>query len=90
MSPYRFKTNPTEWQRSAGQHSGALLLWEHRIIFGGFQELFGTPPGSPRSDKMISTAVQWSERIMAKLTEIEDRPEGMQARQGARGTVKQG
>lgn len=43
-------------------------------------DLFGTPNGSPRSDKMITAAVQWAERIMAKLDGLEERPEGMHAR----------
>ena len=31
------------------------------------EDLFGTPSGSPRSDKMIGAAVQWAEKIMAKV-----------------------
>jgi len=31
------------------------------------EDLFGTPSGSPRSDAMITAAVQWAERIMAKI-----------------------
>jgi hypothetical protein len=31
------------------------------------EDLFGTPTGSPRSDKMIAAAVQWAERIMQKV-----------------------
>lgn len=30
-------------------------------------DLFGTPQGSPRSDAMITAAVQWAERIMRKV-----------------------
>jgi hypothetical protein len=31
------------------------------------EDLFGTPSGSPRPDAMIGAAVQWAERIMAKI-----------------------
>jgi hypothetical protein len=31
------------------------------------EDLFGTPQGSPRSDAMIGAAVQWAERIMARI-----------------------
>ena len=31
------------------------------------EDLFGTPSGSPRSDKMIAAAVQWAQKIMSKV-----------------------
>jgi hypothetical protein len=31
------------------------------------EDLFGTPSGSPRSDAMITAAIQWAERIMQKI-----------------------
>ena len=34
-------------------------------------DLFGGPQGSPRTDKMIAAAVQWAERIMAKIDSLE-------------------
>jgi hypothetical protein len=27
-------------------------------------DLFGTPQGSPRTDKLIDASIQWAERIM--------------------------
>jgi len=33
-------------------------------------DLFGGPQGSPRTDKMIAAAVQWSERIMRKIDDV--------------------
>jgi hypothetical protein len=30
-------------------------------------DLFGTPEGSPRTDKLIAASVQWAENIMAKI-----------------------
>ena len=33
------------------------------------EDLFGTPSGSPRSDAMITAAVQWAEKIMSKIDE---------------------
>lgn len=30
-------------------------------------DLFGGPQGSPRTDAMITAAVQWAERIMRKI-----------------------
>jgi hypothetical protein len=32
-------------------------------------DLFGGPPGSPRTDKLISASIQWEEIIMAKIDE---------------------
>jgi hypothetical protein len=33
-------------------------------------DLFGGPQGSPRTDRMIPAAVQWSERIMRKIDDV--------------------
>jgi len=30
-------------------------------------DLFGTPQGSPRTDKLIAASIQWAERIMEKI-----------------------
>jgi hypothetical protein len=30
-------------------------------------DLFGTPEGSPRTDKLIDASIQWAERIMRKI-----------------------
>ena len=30
-------------------------------------DLFGTPQGSPRADKLIAASIQWAERIMEKI-----------------------
>jgi hypothetical protein len=30
-------------------------------------DLFGTPPGSPRTDKLIAASIQWAEQIMRKI-----------------------
>ena len=30
-------------------------------------DLFGGPQGSPRSDKLIASSIQWAEIIMAKI-----------------------
>jgi len=29
--------------------------------------LFGTPQGSPRTDRLIAASIQWAERIMQKI-----------------------
>jgi len=34
------------------------------------EDLFGTPQGSPRTDAMVSAAVQWAERIMRKIDSV--------------------
>ena len=41
-----------------------ILVSRH---FNTPDDLFGTPQGSPRSDKMIAAAVQWAEKIMDKI-----------------------
>jgi hypothetical protein len=33
-------------------------------------DLFGAPEGSPRTDKLIATSVQWAERIMRKIDDL--------------------
>jgi hypothetical protein len=33
-------------------------------------DLFGTPQGSPRTDKLIAASVQWAERIMWKIDSL--------------------
>ncbi len=30
-------------------------------------DLFGTPQGSPRTDRLIEASIQWAERIMEKI-----------------------
>src|SRR5271155_3171835 len=30
-------------------------------------DLFGTPQGSPRTDKLIDASIQWAERIMRRI-----------------------
>jgi len=33
-------------------------------------DLFGTPQGSPRTDRLIAASVQWAERIMRKIDNV--------------------
>jgi hypothetical protein len=33
-------------------------------------DLFGGPPGSPRTDKLIAASVQWAEKIMEKIDRL--------------------
>jgi hypothetical protein len=33
-------------------------------------DLFGTPQGSPRTDKLIAASVQWAEAIMRKIDNV--------------------
>jgi len=33
-------------------------------------DLFGTPQGSPRTDKLIAASIQWAEQIMRKIDEV--------------------
>jgi hypothetical protein len=35
-------------------------------------DLFGTPQGSPRTDKLIAASIQWAERIMQKIDDGTD------------------
>jgi hypothetical protein len=30
-------------------------------------DLFGTPQGSPRTDKLIDASIQWAQRIMKRI-----------------------
>jgi len=36
-------------------------------------DLFGTPQGSPRTDKLIEASIQWAERIMVRIDERSNR-----------------
>jgi len=33
-------------------------------------DLFGTPEGSPRTDKLIAASIQWAERIMERIDSL--------------------
>ena len=33
-------------------------------------DLFGTPQGSPRTDKLIEASIQWAEQIMRKIENV--------------------
>jgi hypothetical protein len=33
-------------------------------------DLFGTPQGSPRTDKLIAASIQWAEQIMKKIDNV--------------------
>lgn len=33
-------------------------------------DLFGTPQGSPRTDKLIAASIQWATQIMKKIDEM--------------------
>ncbi len=33
-------------------------------------DLFGTPQGSPRTEKLIAASIQWAEKIMQKVDEV--------------------
>jgi hypothetical protein len=33
-------------------------------------DLFGTPSGSPRTDRLIEASIQWAERIMWKIDNV--------------------
>jgi hypothetical protein len=33
-------------------------------------DLFGTPQGSPRTDKLIGASIQWAERIMRARRDV--------------------
>jgi len=50
----------------------AIIVTKH---FNTPDDLFGTPQGSPRSDKMIGAAVQWAERILNKVDRLASNPE---------------
>lgn len=72
-------------QRIKGEHDIVIEMDEGRkrvlAIVAGIlvarhlntaDDLFGGPQGSPRTDKMIAAAVQWAERIMRKIDEIQN------------------
>jgi len=35
------------------------------------EDLFGGPQGSPRTDKMVAATIQWAERIMRKIDNVQ-------------------
>ena len=47
---------------------GAAILVASRMDTAG--DLFGRPHGSPQTDALIATAVQWAERIMRKIDNV--------------------
>jgi len=38
-------------------------------------DLFGTPQGSPRTDKLVSASIQWAVQIMKKIDTVCGRAE---------------
>ncbi len=42
----------------------------HRHAHGEADDLFGGPPGSPRTDKLIAASIQWAEKIMEKIDNV--------------------
>ena len=38
-------------------------------------DLFGSPQGTPRTDKMIDASIQWAERIMRRIDATGERIE---------------
>ena len=47
----------------------AAILVASRMDTAG--DLFGRPQGSPQTDALIATAVQWAERIMRKIDGVQ-------------------
>jgi len=45
----------------------AILASQHMRTAG---DLFGTPLGSPQTDRLISASVQWAEKIMERVDEV--------------------
>ena len=45
----------------------AILASLHMRTAG---DLFGTPMGTPQTDKLISASVQWAEKIMERIDEL--------------------
>jgi hypothetical protein len=45
----------------------AILASLHMRTAG---DLFGTPLGTPQTDKLISASVQWAEKIMERIDEL--------------------
>jgi len=42
----------------------AILAAMHMLTA---DDLFGTPQGSPRTDRLIAASIQWAEKIMQKI-----------------------
>jgi hypothetical protein len=45
----------------------AILTAMHMRTAG---DLFGTPSGTPQSDRLIEASIQWAERIMRKIDNV--------------------
>jgi hypothetical protein len=56
----------------SGKIMAAIIVTKH---FNTPDDLFGTPQGSPRSEKMIGAAVQWAEQILKKIDRLTTNPE---------------
>ena len=41
----------------------------HKRVMQSADDLFGGPRGSPRTDRLIATSIQWAEKIMTKIDE---------------------
>jgi hypothetical protein len=65
--------------------SDQLTAWTLPYFLSRQPSLFGTPQGSPRTDKLIDASIQWAERIMKRIDTVCGKDLGCSGRNRKRG-----
>ena len=58
------------WTKAANGYSESWQRFLRVCIMQTADDLFGTPQGSPRTDKLIDASIQWAERIMKRIDSV--------------------
>ena len=56
-----------QWTKAENEVLGIMAAILASLHMQTADDLFGTPQGSPRTDKLIEASIQWAERIMARI-----------------------
>jgi len=79
MDEQKAKTYPcSAWTRGATDAIGIMAAILASLHMETADDLFGTPQGSPRTDKLIAASIQWAKKNMEKI----DRDGGRNKRGG--------
>ena len=58
------------WTRARKRVIGIMAAILTAMHMRTADDLFGTPQGSPRTEKLIAASIQWAEKIVQKVDEV--------------------
>ena len=72
---YRLANTWRKWYRAAMDEGRKRVIGIMAAILASLHmqtadDLFGTPQGSPRTDKLIAASIQWAVQIMKKIDAV--------------------